>query len=162
MSRQEVGTCSGSAIPDGAVGCCTRCKCGGGWKDASLGGRADTTCYIGEEFIGEIHRHAIGASVYNLAHQYVIRHAPSAHYKTLSMQVLDKPWGHQGRVWIELHAPQCMRLRDHDIADRPHQPARGTLGSISPHRLQMYVLERGEGGILHHTVGAHQVYRLLG
>jgi hypothetical protein len=78
------------------------------------------------------------------------------------MQVLDKPWGHQRRVWTELRAPQRMRLHDHGIADRPHQSARGTLGSISPHRLQMYVLERGEGGMLHHAVGAHQVYCPLG
>lgn len=162
MSLQEAGTCSGSAIPDGAAGCCTRCKYGGGLQGTALGRRTDTASHIGEEFIGEIHRHAIGASVYNLAHQCVIRYAPSAHDKTLSMQVLDEPWGHQRRVWTELCASQCMRLRDHGIADLPHQPARGKLGSTGPHRLQMRVLEQGEGDVQRHAMGAHQVDRPLG
>lgn len=48
------------------------------------------TCHIGEESIGEIHRHAISASLHDLTHQCIIRHAPSAHSKTLSMQALDE------------------------------------------------------------------------
>src|SRR5215475_3831125 len=120
------------------------------------------TCYIGEEFIGKIHCHAIGASFYDLAHQRFMCHAPGTHSKTLSMQALDDLWRHQRRAWTELGASQCMRLHDHGLADLSHQPTGGQLGSIGPHRLQMRVLERGEGDVRRHAMSPHQVYRPLG
>src|SRR5262245_56268165 len=78
------------------------------------------------------------------------------------MQALDDLWRHQRRAWTELCASQCMRLRDHGLTDLSHQPARGQLGSIGPHRLQMRVLERGKSDVLRHAMSPHQVYRPLG
>src|SRR5262245_58960091 len=91
-----------------------------------------------------------------------MRHTPGTHHEPLGMQALDDFWRHQRGAWTELYTPQCMRLRDHGIADLSYQPARGQLGSIGPHRLQMRVLERGEGDVLGHAVGAYQVDCVLG
>src|SRR5712691_11749593 len=92
--------------------------------------RTDTTRHIGEELIGKIHGHAIGASLHDLAHQCFMRHTPGTYSKTLGMQTLDKLWCHQRCAWTELYTPQCVRLCDHGIAYLPHQPARGQLGGI--------------------------------
>src|SRR5262245_29616894 len=78
------------------------------------------------------------------------------------MQALDDLRRHEGRAGTELGASQVMRLRDHGSTDLSHQPARGQLGRIGPHRLQMRVLERGEGDVLCHAMRTHQVYRALG
>src|SRR5262245_9766405 len=126
-------------------------------EGAFLYGRMDTTCHIGEEFIREIHCHAIGAGVYNLVHQGVIRHTPGTDYQALSMQMLDEPWGHQRGVRTELGTSQGMRLCDHGVAALPYQPARSQRRSVGLHRLQMCVLERGKSDMLRHTMGAHKV-----